>query len=752
MRNQPSYTVFTKATFVRYFVLCCLFCSINTVHAKTLSLSVSSTEVTIDVMTGNTASVNVTSNTTWTSVSNQSWLTVNSGGTGNATLIFTATDTNVATRSAIITISSPGVSDINVTVTQNWGVNTDIYQLNMTVTGVISFNNVEYQGSDLQVAAFLGNECRGTTVLKYVAAYHRYMAFLMIWGNAQDVNKVITYKCFSQTDSSLFVAENQSLKFIPEVISGSSANPYLINVQQESVNIAGVIPVNVSSLTGLTTGSTITINDGALLNINKTLSLKNITVNPGGKITLQNGFGLTTQTLLLQSDPNGMLETATFVDSNLVSTPSVSATVQQYLTSGRNWYISSPVTTTTSQVFAASTSKPLYWYDEAHGSTAPWVQITNTSTSLMPMKGYIANLATSDFVSFNGILNTGTQSITVYRTAGQTKEGFNLVGNPYPSYLDWGLATKTNLTSTVWYRTKNANTYVFDTFNSSGGIGTNNNGKGAVTKYIPPMQAFWVRVDEGKTSGTLTVDNSMRSHSKGSNPLKIRSQVIAEEPVFRMQVSNGVNSDEAVIYFNANASDVYDTYDSPKMSNASSIIPEIYTLAGNVQVSINGLNSIKLNEEIPLGFNTEKSGNFSLQASELSNFDSNTKILLKDNMLNTLQELTIGSVYNFSSEVTNTTNRFSIIFKSSGITTDKSQNKIQPAITVFVNLNGKIVINTVGINTEKAEINIYNSSGKIIKSDKLKGSITTIDDLFPSGIYVIEVKSDDSKSYQKIQL
>ena len=121
-------------------------------------------------------------------------------------------------------------------------------------------------------------------------------------------------------------------------------------------------------------------------------------------------------------------------------------------------------------------------------------------------------------------------------------------------------------------------------------------------------------------------------------------------------------------------------------------------------------------------------------------------------MLNTLQELTIGSVYNFSSEVTNTTNRFSIIFKSSGITTDKSQNKIQPAITVFVNLNGKIVINTVGINTEKAEINIYNSSGKIIKSDKLKGSITTIDDLFPSGIYVIEVKSDDSKSYQKIQL
>jgi len=153
-------------------------------------------------------------------------------------------------------------------------------------------------------------------------------------------------------------------------------------------------------------------------------------------------------------------------------------------------------------------------------------------------------------------LNTGNQSIGL-TVDGATFNGYNLVGNPYPSYVDWTAVTKTNLDPTIWYRTVNSHgTYVFDTFN---GVGTNNNESGSVTGMIPPMQAVWVHAT---AATTLNFSNSMRSHEIGTNRLKSKS--VASQQVLRMQVSNGINSDEAIVLFNSNASDGYDVYDSQK--------------------------------------------------------------------------------------------------------------------------------------------------------------------------------------------
>jgi hypothetical protein len=86
----------------------------------------------------------------------------------------------------------------------------------------------------------------------------------------------------------------------------------------------------------------------------------------------------------------------------------------------------------------------------------------------------------------------------------------------------------------------------------------------------------------------------------------------------RLQVSNGINTDEAVVYFNANASNGFDAYDSPKMSNANKAIPEIYTLAANEELVINGMNELALNTELPLGFSSGELNNYSIKASEIA--------------------------------------------------------------------------------------------------------------------------------------
>ena len=208
---------------------------------------------------------------------------------------------------------------------------------------------------------------------------------------------------------------------------------------------------------------TVNVNNGSSLTLSSNLKANVLNVNPGAKLT--NNAALTVTTFNLQSDATG---TGTYIETGSSTITTVNA--KQYLTTGRNWYISSPVTGATATTFnPAGLSNILYWYDEVHGSTSPWPQITDNATGLNVMQGYVVNMATDGAVTFNGTLNTGSKNITVSRTNGEAKEGFNLVGNPYPSYLDWDQVIKSNLQTSMWQRTKNSgDTYVFDTYNSTG--------------------------------------------------------------------------------------------------------------------------------------------------------------------------------------------------------------------------------------------------------------------------------------------
>jgi hypothetical protein len=366
----------------------------------------------------------------------------------------------------------------------------------------------------------------------------------------------------------------------------------------------------------------------------------------------------------------------------------------------------------------------------------------------------VANVAASGNLLFTGTLNTGALTATNLTRTGTVSPGFNLVGNPYPSYLNWISAVAatntgtTNIEPTMWYRTKNlSSTYVFDTFianGSGGGIGTSNfsNGATPVTGFVAPMQAFWVRVASGQTSGTLAFDNTMRSHQDQSvttNRLKAPAVASATQPLLRLQVSNGINSDEAIVYFNPNASDGFDAYDSEKMSNNNVAIPEIYTLAGTEQVVINGLKSVYPDEELPLGFDTKAENTFTIKATEITDFDPTTQIVLKDKLLNTEQELAGNAAYTFTSDETNNTSRFSIVFKSIGITTGLNNNNSgSESVLIYRNQNGRITVNRSNAFGE-GTVTVCNALGQMLTSMSTTGTITVVNKDFIPGIYLVKV-------------
>ena len=476
-------------------------------------------------------------------------------------------------------------------------------------------------------------------------------------------------------------------------------------------------------------------------------SCLDLTINAGKQTTISSGALTVAGNLLLKSDAtNG---TATFFDNGGTLNVTGTTSVQQYLTGGRNWYISSPVSPATSNVVSASTLNPLYYYVEASPNT--WSSITNTSTALNPMQGYIANVANTGVVTFTGgTLNTG--AVTAKSITGLTRQeasfkGFNLIGNPYPSYVSWDNASLSNVGTSIWYRSKSTGAYLFQTYNSNGGQGTNNG-----TKYIPPMQAFWVQVPSTGT-GSVTFPNTARSHQDQSvvnNQLK--APAINTQKVLRLEVSNSINTDETVVYFDANAADVFDTYDSPKMSNNNVIIPEIYTKVGNENLAINGMNAIPYDTEIPLGFTTGKSGtNFSIKASQLANFTAGTQVILKDYQdINNpiITDLSDGSSYVFSSNATsNNTSRFVLLFHAPSIATGINPTD-NSSFWISTNANGQIIVN--GNLSENSAIAIYNAIGQKIMSRNLTQTNAALRTSLLPGVYMVMVSNAGKTISRKV--
>jgi hypothetical protein len=85
------------------------------------TVAVSSNNVTIAAPANSKKSVDISSNTNWTVISNQTWLTLSSAsGTNNATITLTAEEnTKTTTRTAEVVVSATGVADQTITVTQD---------------------------------------------------------------------------------------------------------------------------------------------------------------------------------------------------------------------------------------------------------------------------------------------------------------------------------------------------------------------------------------------------------------------------------------------------------------------------------------------------------------------------------------------------------------------------------------------------------------------------------------------------------
>jgi autotransporter-associated beta strand protein len=537
-------------------------------------------------------------------------------------------------------------------------------------------------------------------------------------------------------------------------LTGNFTNDGTFTHNSGTVTLNGTTGTQTISGATSTTFNTLTLSGAATKNINKDAVVGNLTngslleVAAGKKLEVS-GTLTNNSTLTLKSDATN--STATVIDN--ANAGSGTFNTELYLSGHggatpdrRFWYVSSPLTGSASTSFDLTSNK-LWKYNE---STHAY-DVVPTATTLSKGVGYVARLGTDKTVTFSGTaMNTGDQAIAITKAADSNgKRGYNLVGNPYPSYVSMNEANVSenpDVETTLWFRslmTGDAG-MAFDTYNILSGAHLEGSGSGTITGDVAPMQSFWVRaINEGPSN--VQFKQNKRSHVPA---VHLRGAEVSAVQNVRLMITNGTTSDQTLIGFYPNASDSYDPYDSHKMSNENASIPEIYTYAGADEVAINGLAPLTDSKELVLGFRTGTAGTFTLKATELANLEEGTKVILKDKLLNVVQNLQDAPEYTFSSDVTTTNNRFTILISKVATTVDVLST--EPAFTAFSAGDGTLNVQLNNLDVNGSKINVYDVSGQLLLSKQASANITSIDTNLPQGLYLVEVSRAGYVGVKKI--
>jgi hypothetical protein len=357
-------------------------------------------------------------------------------------------------------------------------------------------------------------------------------------------------------------------------------------------------------------------------------------------------------------------------------------------------------------------------------------------------KGYLAayGVGLPATKSFVGTPNTGDKTYSFADVI--TACSWTLVGNPYPSAIDWNQVTgkASNLLSQYYY--------VWNE-NKSGGAGYEYWKDGGhlsssfVNGYIPAMQGFFLYVSP-TGSASLGLPNSARVH----DVLADHWLKDAQANKLTIQLSNGTNYDEAFVMFENNSTTSKDQNDAEKLFSMATAVPQVYTLVDNDQkISLNSMPYVTNGTTIPVGIVAPAEGNYSITVKGIENFSSLNGLSLEDLKLNYTQNLMVNPVYNFSATANEDAGRFLLHFAGPIGMNDLTNS------TINIYSNEKTVFVTCAAGFRNATVTVSNLLGQEILTQKLGDqSINQVKVNALKGYYIVKVQDESSVKTAKVYI
>lgn len=477
----------------------------------------------------------------------------------------------------------------------------------------------------------------------------------------------------------------------------------------------------------------------------------NMILAPGAKATL--GTFINNGSLTLQSDATS--GSASFIVSSYSGND---ATIELFLTGGNpgaplklnKWhFISTPITSLPVSTFSPVPTKNVVgWYDnQVSGSLATgWIAYNGfrystgtisgpTFSNLTPGNGYDYYATTDLKYTFSGQLNTTDVTMSLSYNVDDALHGFNLLGNPFSSGLNWDAiinnlspAYPANTSKSLYFTRDNAQcSYV-------GGVGIPSD----VTGIMPPMQGFFVKTFSAGNSITIPasarVQGNIHSRYKGVDVI----------PLVRLSLAEDTLHDETVVRFDATAKSGFDyDFDAPKMFLSPDLV-SIYSISEGLNYAIKGLPFPDSLLEVPIVVNLLAAGNTTITATQLQGLDK-YDVTLTDKTTGFIANLKTTPVLTFTGTAGTTATRF--VLKVATITTGIENPVVSKNIFKIYDANSMINIQTISDAWEgkKGSVRVLDLTGRTVddlkNSEFSKNSLIRIGSPGLKGIYFVEIKS-----------
>ena len=417
---------------------------------------------------------------------------------------------------------------------------------------------------------------------------------------------------------------------------------------------------------------------------------------------------------------------ATGTASLLHNSDNIAATVKRYISgAAEDWhFLSTPVSNQEisgdwlpSGTYGNGTGYDLYAWNEA---TNCWIYKLNTTetvnwTTIHPSanfvtgRGYLYSVeASNPTKSFAGNLNNGSivYGLTIDGSEDLTLQGFNLIGNLYSSSIDWMASsgwTRNNLVSSgsgndMWIWNPEASNYGVYNSGDASGVGTN-----SVTRYIAPMQGFFVRAE---SAGNMEATNDIRVHDATTTWKSAHINLNQIAAVVYSESDSTYDEVQLLFGYPENIAG------AAKLFSPVVTAPSLYLPLEDANYTIRYLTDTITNPQIPIMLKPGRNGNYSIDF----NFDFGdfSTIVLEDCKTCEFIDLNTTHKYQFTASTTDNLNRFVLHFGE--VKTDVNQEL--PAI--IYSTNGKVVIDLTAVN-EITDINIVDVLGRTILQKNVDG-------------------------------
>ena len=404
----------------------------------------------------------------------------------------------------------------------------------------------------------------------------------------------------------------------------------------------------------------------------------------------------------------------------------------------------------TSESLATSTSNLFRGLGKYVTDTNTWEYLKKDDTNagdFISGYGYSMKRSVAGPVVFNGNLNTNDAGIdaAIYNTG----DGFNLLGNPYTSFIN----IETFLSDNV--KLAQDQIWVWDQTIGSGGnyIAKVKN----MDFKIAPGQGFFVKVElllpspglyfKNATIATVNFAEFNQSSAAVDTFLKnTRAEV-------KLSLTDGQKVRIAQLYYLDNVTTGFDSgWEGEVFSGVASTLSVFTDLVADSQGKKYQVQSLPISEiesiVIPVGVIAEagKELTFSI---EQTNFPTDVKVYLEDRVANTYNELTDSKTFKVTlSEALNDVGRFYMHASKSALNID--DNIVLENSSIYK--SNATTLKIVGLPNGNATIKLFDILGKQVLNTSFK-SVGVKEITVPklaTGVYIVHLETETSKLNKKI--